>query len=140
LALVAGFAEGRHEIDGEFVDTVVAAQGGTLEGPEGTEDSVSAELLPSTGTSSGASSTSDNGLHSTVEELSRRVSRLEGMVLELTSQLVPAMTNYLSKPPVDSAQPASADNLRHSDIPFEKLDFDKQPHSRKKWWSRWLKG
>ncbi len=31
LALVAGFAEGRHEIDGEFIDLVITAQGGSLE-------------------------------------------------------------------------------------------------------------
>ena len=34
LALVAGFAEGRHEIDGEFIDLVISAQGGSLEGVE----------------------------------------------------------------------------------------------------------
>ena len=36
LAMVAGFAEGRQEIEADFIDTVVAAQGGTLE--EETED------------------------------------------------------------------------------------------------------
>ena len=34
LALVAGFAEGRSEIDGDFIDTVISSQGGSLEGPE----------------------------------------------------------------------------------------------------------
>ena len=31
LAMVAGFAEGRQEIEADFIDTVVSAQGGTLE-------------------------------------------------------------------------------------------------------------
>ena len=43
LALVAGFAEGRPEIDGEFIDTVIAAQGGSLEGPEGTAEPATQE-------------------------------------------------------------------------------------------------
>ena len=34
LALVAGYAEGRHEIDAEFIDLVISAQGGSLEGVE----------------------------------------------------------------------------------------------------------
>ena len=29
--MMAGFAEGRHEIEADFIDTVVAAEGGTLE-------------------------------------------------------------------------------------------------------------
>ena len=37
LALVAGFAEGRHEIDAEFIDLVISAQGGSLEGVESEE-------------------------------------------------------------------------------------------------------
>ena len=46
LALVAGFAEGRHEIDGEFIDLVISAQGGSLEGVEGEESSISEDLAP----------------------------------------------------------------------------------------------
>ena len=46
LALVAGFAEGRHEIDGEFIDLVISAQGGSLEGAEGEESSSSGNWLP----------------------------------------------------------------------------------------------
>ena len=34
LALVAGFAEGRKEVDREFLETVIAAQGESLEGPD----------------------------------------------------------------------------------------------------------
>ena len=34
LALVAGFAEGRHEIDEEFIDLVYTGQGGSLDSPE----------------------------------------------------------------------------------------------------------
>ena len=45
LALVAGFAEGRHEIDGEFIDLVIAAQGGSLEGAEDKESCLSEDLV-----------------------------------------------------------------------------------------------
>lgn len=139
LALVAGFAEGRHEIDGEFIDTVIAAQGGSLEGPEGTENSFSEELLPSMGTRDGAILTSDNGLHSAVEDLSIRLSRLEGMVLELTSQLAPVLTHFLSKQPVDSVPLAPDNDVRHSCKRVEKPDPENLPPTRKSWWSRLLK-
>ena len=45
LALVAGFAEGRQEIDGEFIDLVIAAQGGSLEGAEDKESCLSEDLV-----------------------------------------------------------------------------------------------
>ena len=46
LALVAGFAEGRQEIDQEFLETVVAAQGESLEGPDRAEGGLDEELPP----------------------------------------------------------------------------------------------
>jgi hypothetical protein len=139
LALVAGFAEGRQEIDGEFIDTVIAAQGGSLEGPEGTTESASEEPLPSAGPKSSGISPPDNGLRSSVDELGARLSRLEGMVLETTSQLVPLLTKFLEKQPLDSIQPMPANHPAHSGKPFEKLEPDDQPQSRKRWWSRLIK-
>ena len=139
LALVAGFAEGRQEIDGEFIDTVIAAQGGSLEGPEGTAESASEEPLPSAGPKSSGISTSDNGLRNSVDELGARLSRLEGMVLEMTSQLVPVLTKFLEKQPLDSIQPMPDNNMRHSFTPLEKLEPDDQPQGRKRWWSKLIK-
>lgn len=136
LALVAGFAEGRPEIDGDFIDTVFAAQGGSLEGEEG--KAASEESLPAEPKSSGNSS-ADNGLRGTVEDLRARLSRLEGMVLELTSQLVPVMTKFLEKPTLDSIQPTPDDNMSHTLEPVKALGPDNQSPTRKRWWSGLLK-
>ena len=139
LALVAGFAEGRQEIDGEFIDTVIAAQGGSLEGPEQTDTTTQEKLAHLPEAASSGISIPDNGLRSTVDELGARLSRLEGMVLEMTSQLVPVLTKFLEKQPLDSIQPMPDNNIRHSYTPAEKLDSDDQPQSRKRWWSRLIK-
>ncbi len=139
LALVAGFAEGRQEIDGEFIDTVIAAQGGSLEGPEQTDTTTQEELAPLPEAASSAISIPDNGLRSTVDELGARLSRLEGMVLEMTSQLVPLLTKLLEKQPLDSIQPIQANHMRHSYEPFENPDPNAQPQNRKRWWSRLIK-
>ena len=97
LALVAGYAEGRHEIDGEFIDLVISAQGGSLEGVESEESSISEDLTASAGIPPSSMPVSHNGLEATVGELSARLTRLEGLVLEMTSQLVPALTDLLSQ-------------------------------------------
>lgn len=139
LALVAGFAEARPEIDGEFIDTVIAAQGGTLEGPEETHAATQEEpaLLPEA-TSSGVRA-ADNGLHAAMEEMSSRLARLEGMVLELTSQLVPVMSKFMEKQPLDSIQPVPDNDMSHSCKPVKILDPDNLPQTRKRWWSRLIK-
>jgi len=97
LTLVAGFAEGRHEIDGEFINLVITAQGGSLEGVEGEESSISEDLAPLTGTPPSSMPVSQNGLEATVGELSDRLTRLEGLVLEMTSQLMPLLIRTLSQ-------------------------------------------
>jgi general secretion pathway protein A len=97
LTLVAGFAEGRHEIDGEFINLVITAQGGSLEGVEGEESSISEDLAPLTGTPPSSMPVSQNGLEATVGELSDRLTRLEGLVLEMTSQLMPFLIRTLSQ-------------------------------------------
>jgi general secretion pathway protein A len=95
LALVAGYAEGRHEIDAEFIDFVVSAQGGSLEGSEDAEELNSSwqEAMPAEmeGTTPGSA----NGLQAEVMELSGRLTRLEVMVLEMTSYVMPALTKML---------------------------------------------
>ncbi|MFI5330368.1 MAG: ExeA family protein [Desulfobaccales bacterium] len=139
LALVAGFAEGRREIDGEFIDTVIAAQGGSLEGPEQTDTTTQEQPAPLPEATSSGISTPDNGLRSSVDELATRLSRLEGMVLEMTSQLVPVLTKFLEKQPLDSIQPMPDNHMRPSSKTFEKIEPDDQPQSRKRWWSRLIK-
>ena len=105
LALVAGFAEDRHEIDGEFIDLVIAAQGGSLEDTEATEPLLSAEMATPADHPPSSMPASPNGLESTVRELSARLTRLEGLVLEMTSQLMPALQNLLASPFSQSLRP-----------------------------------
>lgn len=136
LALVAGFAEGRREIDGEFIDTVIAAQGGSLEGTEDKEGLASEGLAARPETSESGIPASSNGLEATVVELSARLTRLEGLVLEMTSQLVPVLTNFLSKPlPPEPALP-SEDIMRHPAPAEEEPHPENQPPVPKSWWSR----
>jgi hypothetical protein len=138
LALVGGFAEGRHEIDGEFIDTVIAAQGGSLEGQVGVDNPVSEEPAPLPGTTT-SWQVSDNGLHAAVEDLSGRLTRLEGMVLEMTSQLVPVLTNFMSKQLVEPGQPLEGDSMPRTSFSAEVTDLAAVPPPRQSWWSRFLK-
>jgi general secretion pathway protein A len=140
LALVAGFAEGRHEIDGEFIDLVISAQGGSLEGVEGEESSISEDLVPLTGTSPSSMPDSQNGLEATVGELSARLTRLEGLVLELTSQLVPALHKVLESPFSELLGPVKQKTA--SDEPQAGIELplsENPPRKWKKWWTRYLK-
>jgi general secretion pathway protein A len=102
LALVAGFAEGRHEIDGEFIDLVIAAQGGSLEDlSDSSEESASAGASEEAVTLENVkvvSPEASDGLKATLSELSARLTRLEGLVLEMTSQLVPVITKFMTSP------------------------------------------
>jgi putative secretion ATPase (PEP-CTERM system associated) len=96
LALVAGFAEGRREIDGEFIDTVIAAQGGSLEGEE-TGEGVAFQAREGAPATVPLGPAFGDGLQETVKELAGRLTRLEGMVLEMTSQLFPILVRALSQ-------------------------------------------
>jgi len=133
LALVAGFAETRPEVDGDFIDTVVAAQGGSLEGQEDSAAPISApsSLVEGPRTSIPIS---DNGLKATVGDLSERLTRLEGMVLELTGQLVPVLTKFMSKPLLDQINPEPAHPAAPPSSAGQPLNLDDQPQTRKRWW------
>jgi general secretion pathway protein A len=133
LALVAGFAETRPEVDGDFIDTVVAAQGGSLEGQE---DSAAPISAPSSLVEGPRSSIpiSDNGLKATVGDLSERLTRLEGMVLELTGQLAPVLTKILSKQLLDLAKPEVGHSAISPSLPDQPLNPDDPPPTRKRWW------
>jgi type II secretory pathway predicted ATPase ExeA len=161
LALVAGFAEGRQEIDGEFLETVLAAQGEALEGPDrlatGPEEGLSpasgaAELWPqgdhSTPHSRGPNDfakesfgdLAGNHLRREVLELANRLSRLEGLVLELTSQLVPVIARSFSEQSVDTKSSSSDDQDASSPNPLlAPADEEISPPPSRKWWSRFFK-
>ena len=98
LALVAGFAEGRHEIDGEFIDLVIVAQGGSLEGTEEKESLFIEGLVGSADSLPSAMPVSHNALESMVEDLSARLTRLEGLALEMIRQMAPVLMKILEKP------------------------------------------
>ena len=157
LALVAGFAEGRQEIDQEFLETVVAAQGESLEGPDRTEGGLDEELPPQ-GSSNllrsepagsqasfgeliegGSGELADNNLRREILELSERMARLEGLVLDLVSQLVPAITRFFIQLPPDLLKTTSPPlpPLPPSEAP-EPLGEENPLPPKKKWWSRLL--
>jgi len=134
LALVAGFAEGRHELDGEFIDLVIAAQGGSLEGVEGRDASTPEDLVASSGLQPNPAPVSRDGLEATVGELSARLTRLEGLVLEMTGQLAPALTRFLEKPPPPAPAPS-----RERPVAIKMAELPASSGSPRKvpWWQRW---
>jgi general secretion pathway protein A len=136
LALVAGFAEGRQEIDGAFIDTVFAAQGGSLEGPEATGIQVNDEV----GEPSPCPEfrVSDNGLEARIIDLSGRLTRLEGLVLELSSQLVPIISKILSEPVNPVPELPLKSDAPDSELPYheELLPPESLPPVKKSWWQR----
>jgi general secretion pathway protein A len=140
LALVAGFAEGRHEIDGEFIDLVITAQGGSLEdvGGESSEES-SLSLAPQVTSEKGEAVTlgQSNGLHATVSDLSGRLTRMEGLVLEMTSQLFPVLMKFLASPvPTESMQLPEDYTMTPFEAPEPLPSPESLPQPRKSWWSR----
>jgi general secretion pathway protein A len=154
LALVAAFAEGRQDIDREFLETVVAAQGESLEGPEqDLQPAGRPELLEASGQSDLFSGESiearsrefaDNQLRKEILELSERMARLEALVLDLVGELVPAITKFFTHLPSESPNPASppqpslpSDN--QAPEPAPETQSDEIPSSpRRNWWSRLL--
>jgi|UniRef100_A0A7V6DPV5 general secretion pathway protein A len=160
LALVAAFAEGRQEIDREFLETVVAAQGESLEGAEGgpepdRQPASRPELLenidgsePAAGEVIGAGSGEFTDIHLRKEilELSERLARLEGLVLDLVGQLIPAFTKFFAHLPSEPAKPVLPPQ---PSLPPENQEVAGQvsglqgdeisPASKKSWWSRLLR-
>jgi general secretion pathway protein A len=140
LALVAGFAEGRHEIDGEFIDLVISAQGGSLEDTEGQDASISEDLATSSATQPSPLPVSHDGLEATVGELSARLTRLEGLVLELTSQLVPLLAGVCSSPkPSVQIEPRQEEPALTTSVAAETGSQGQGGRTvPKRWWSRLL--
>jgi general secretion pathway protein A len=161
LALVAAFAESRKEIDREFLETVVAAQGESLEGPDRAEDGLEEELPPShllepwrtdhTQSSesladlieAGSGEPSDNHLRREILDLSERMARLEGLVLDLVGQLVPAITTFFSHLPSESLNRASQlppppPSLPPEQAPEMPLGDENTSPPKKSWWARFF--
>ncbi len=137
LALVAGFAEGRQELDGEFIETVFEAQGGSLEGPETEETPLLEPHGASAKTSEPYFPGANNGLAVAVTELSGRLTRLETLVLEMTSQLLPVITKILSEPQPVSTEPVMAEKaLADSNHTSDEIPAPLQPPPTKHWWVR----
>jgi general secretion pathway protein A len=136
LAMVAGYAEGRQEIDADFIDTVVAAQGGTLE--EETEDGGTAEGDGVISATSAVSEGVTNNLKSEISQLSGRLTRLEGLCLEISNHLIPLMTQLLSKKePWDSDQRMLEEITTGSHVPEDiEVEVTASPKKTMTWWSR----
>jgi general secretion pathway protein A len=135
LAMVAGFAEGRREIDADFIDTVVAAQGGTLE--EEIDESQDAEAKGLAGAQAPVSEMSTNNLKGEIADLSGRLTRLEGMCLEISNHLIPVMTQLLEKKEHGERDQisweATDDGLIGEDMEVEE---NSSPKKSVTWWSR----
>ncbi|MFZ5448948.1 MAG: ExeA family protein [Thermodesulfobacteriota bacterium] len=140
LALVAGFAEGRHEIDGEFIDLVITAQGGSLEDMAGEstgETTLSPDTEPAEERGKVADYGNSDGVNATVSDLSARLTRLEGLVLEMTSQLVPVLMKFLSSPLPPEPLHLPEDNPEPLVEVTEPVPLQENPPiPRQNWWSR----
>lgn len=136
LALVAGFAEGRREIDGEFINTVIGAQGGSLEGTEEGENLISESAGKTPETSGDGLQAPENGIAATVKELSGRLTRLEGLVLEMTSEIVPVLARFMSTPAQESERTLPDQLVPQIPAVADPPDLDNLPMPRRTWWSR----
>jgi general secretion pathway protein A len=158
LALVAAFAEGRKEVDQEFLETVVAAQGEALEGPESETPAPEEGLAPGStpgepgepGIQSvrysggpgdlagdGSGELSGNHLRLEVLELSARMTRLESLFLDLTGQLVPALTKFFSHLPTEPQnQEAPAPPPLTPVAEPESQSAEDSPSPKKRWLSK----
>jgi len=136
LAMVAGFAEGRQEIDADFIDTVVAAQGGTLE--EEIDKDETSEAKEALAITSPVIESSNNDFKNMIAELSGRITRLEGLCLEISNHLLPVMTELLSKKETwDPGQILLEEENTNSQTQTA-FEFEKNfpPIKPLTWWSR----
>jgi len=87
----------------------------------------------------GSGELADNNLRKEILELSERMARLEGLVLDLVSQLVPAITRFFIQLPPDLLKTTSPPlpPLPPSEA-SEPLGEENPLPPKKKWWSRLL--
>jgi general secretion pathway protein A len=135
LAMVAGFAEGRQEIEADFIDTVVAAQGGTLE--EEIDEDETAEKKGMISAPGVVSEAFTNNLKNEVTELSGRLTRLEGLYLEMSNHLIPVMTQLLAKKELMESDQISFE-APNREQELEEIELAENLSSKKSltWWSR----
>jgi general secretion pathway protein A len=137
LALVAGFAEGHKVIDGDFIDVVITAQGGALEGPD-LEGPALEEPAPGSQPTTAPALEGGNNWKRDFAELSGRLNRLEGLMIELTSQMVPVLAKLIAPP---ASEAVSLEEL--ADLSLEPSgETSPQPpptSATKSWWSRFRK-
>ena len=158
LAMVAAFAEGRKDVDREFLETVLAAQGESLEGPDQADSAPDrgptcqdpADLLESEAAGIAASlgelmevdpgALSDNHLRKELLEINERMARLEGLVLDLVGQLVPAITRFFIQLPPDPSKAVSppAASLPPGDALEPPAPEEPPAAPKKKWWLKLL--
>lgn len=145
LSLVAGFAEGRHEIDDEFMETVMAAQGlsfATAEPATGPMPEPQTEYRQPTPSRPPAS---DDGLGQAVAELASRLSRLESLMLELSGHLLPVLRQLLGKQATPDTENVFSTGPSDTALTEEATESAQDSHDfapskphrpRKGWWSR----
>ncbi len=136
LALVAGFAEGRKEIDADFIDTVVAAQGGTLE-----EEGETAEP-PAAAAEEVRTIDRSNHLKQELADLAGRITRLEGLCLEISNHLIPLVTQLLAQQE-KRASPPLPEELPMVEVleePEPDAEIIQPAEKGSTWWSRLWRG
>lgn len=158
LALVAAFAEGLKSIDEEFISEVIAIHGETLKAPE---------VQETTGESSPPGVPPDKqefwsrwshyheadaealvgqaqALQGDLRQLGERLTRLETLVLDLTHQLIPALTKILSGQGHPESKTTGAEGVEES-RPLEAAGPDEVEEESpaagaggptRRWWGR----
>ncbi len=152
LALVAGFAEARHDIDAEFLETVLATQGLSFETLEPAAGSIPEPQADFQKPAAARSSVADDGLSLAVAELSSRLSQLESLMLELSGHMLPVLRQLLGKQvrsDTETVLPAEPSDIPFTDRQEESEGSQDQPTSslpetqvpHKSWWSKlWGRG
>ena len=89
----------------------------------------------------------DNHLRKEIQELSERMARLEGLVLDLVGQLVPAITKFFAHLPSESINraaplppppPSLPPEPEPESTPETLSDENPSPHP-KSWWTRFFR-
>lgn len=175
LALVAGFAEGKREIDVEFLENVVSLHVDPLEGQDETKE-VSPEALDIPGDqeithgqwgesqearnpASMPGATRYDEMRLQMMDLSGRLGRLEDLFMDISTQLMPALTKIIhsfhpadqeevsfhqsSRFPQETTEIASGE-LASAEAPSAEIPFGEVPSGEvpsplpKKWWVKIL--
>jgi general secretion pathway protein A len=145
LALVAGFAEGRYEIDGEFLDKVMASQGVGLKTLTTAEGSTSEPQAEYQKPAASQPLVSEEGLGTAVAELSSRLRSVEGLLRELPGQML-----LVLRPLFEKQAPPDAEKVFTAEPPALTLSEEKteaaqdcptslplKPQgSHRRWWFR----